>query len=184
RDTWYSAPMCQLNWWIPIYEIASNNAMAFHPRYWDQPIRNDSSGYNYYEWNKYHRPAASQFLKEDPRPLPRPLEPVDLEPQIRLIPPAGSIIIFSAAQVHSSVPNTSGQTRFSIDFRTVHRDDVEAKDGARNIDSACTGTSLRDFMRVSDLAPIPDELIARYSDGTEISGELVYQPANLDTSRQ
>jgi len=21
RDTWYSAPQCQLNWWIPVYEI-------------------------------------------------------------------------------------------------------------------------------------------------------------------
>jgi hypothetical protein len=33
--------------------------------------------------------------------------------------------------VHSSVPNTSGLTRFSIDFRTVHVDDVVAKRGRR-----------------------------------------------------
>ncbi len=31
RDTWYSAPMSQLNWWLPIYEIESENSMAFHP---------------------------------------------------------------------------------------------------------------------------------------------------------
>ena len=31
RDTWYSAPSCQINWWIPIYDIQSENAMAFHP---------------------------------------------------------------------------------------------------------------------------------------------------------
>ena len=33
RDTWYSAPMCQLNWWMPIYPLHPDNAMAFYPRY-------------------------------------------------------------------------------------------------------------------------------------------------------
>ena len=48
RDTWYSAPPCQLNWWMPIYEIEPSNAMAFHPRYWTEPVRNNSHIYNYY----------------------------------------------------------------------------------------------------------------------------------------
>ncbi len=26
RDTWYSAPMCQINWWIPIFEVNGGNA--------------------------------------------------------------------------------------------------------------------------------------------------------------
>jgi len=26
RDTWYSAPMCQINWWMPVYEIEPSNA--------------------------------------------------------------------------------------------------------------------------------------------------------------
>jgi hypothetical protein len=180
RDTWYSAPHCQLNWWMPIYELEPDNAMAFHPRYWTTPVRNDSHRYNYYAWNRHHRPAASQFLKEDPRPLPRPIEPVELDPQIRLLPPVGGVIIFSAAQLHSTVPNTSGRTRFSIDFRTVHADDVAAKQGAPNIDGACTGTSLRDFLRVMDLSRIPDRLVALYDDGTEAAGDLVYTPEGVD----
>ena len=180
RDTWYSAPMCQLNWWMPIFELDPENAMAFHPRYWSQPVANDSQRYNYYEWNRHHRPSASQFLKEDPRPLPRPSEPVELHPQIRLLPPVGGIIIFSGAQMHSTVPNTSGVTRFSIDFRTVHLDDVAAKRGAPNLDGACTGTSLRDFLRVADLARIPDEIIHLYDDGTEASGDLVYPGTPAD----
>src|SRR5262249_38053061 len=44
RDTWYSAPMCQINWWIPIYDIVSDNAMAFHPRYFNEAVPNDSAG--------------------------------------------------------------------------------------------------------------------------------------------
>ena len=39
RDTWYSAPFCQINWWIPIYDIEPVNALAFHPRYWSHPAQ-------------------------------------------------------------------------------------------------------------------------------------------------
>ena len=100
--------------------IASDNAMAFHPRHWGRPVRNNSAQYNYLEWNKTFRFNAAQYTKEDPRPLSRATEPVELDPQIRLICPPGGIILFSGAQMHSSVCNTSGVTRFSIDFRTVY----------------------------------------------------------------
>jgi hypothetical protein len=162
RDTWYSAPFSQLNWWIPIYEIAPENAMAFHPRYWNQPVRNGSSSYNYDEWNRTGRKTAAQHVKTDTRKQPRPEEPLDPDPQIRVIPPVGSILIFSAAQMHSTVPNRSGRTRFSIDFRTIHIDDVVAHRGAPNIDSACTGTTLRDYLRALDLEHLTEELCARY----------------------
>ena len=180
RDTWYSAPACQINWWLPIYEIESDNAMAFHPRYWTQPVKNSSGGYNYYTWNKLHRGEnVAKLIKEDPRPLPRATEPMELDPQIRLICPVGGVILFSGAQMHSSVPNTSGMTRFSIDFRTIHLDDAVAKRGAPNIDSACTGTVMRDYLRGTDLSRIPQEVVALYDDGTEAVGDLVYVPKNL-----
>ncbi len=176
RDTWYSAPPCQINWWIPIYDIQSDNAMAFHPRYWNRPVRNSSREYNYYLWNKHHRGGhVVQYLKEDPRPLPRATEPMELDPQLRLIVPAGGIILFSAAQMHSSVPNTSGKTRFSIDFRVVHLDDVASKRGAPHVDEECTGTTMRDYLRGTDLSHIPDDLVALYDDGTATRGEVLYQ---------
>ena len=49
---------------------------------------------------------------------------MQLEPQVRVVPEAGGVMIFSGNQLHSTVPNTSGRTRFSIDFRTVNIDDV------------------------------------------------------------
>jgi ectoine hydroxylase-related dioxygenase (phytanoyl-CoA dioxygenase family) len=177
RDTWYSAPPCQINWWIPIYDIQSENAMAFHPAYWNRPVKNSSKGYNYYLWNQQNRGAhVGKLLKEDPRPLPKPLEPIEMDPQIRLVIPAGGLIMFSAAQMHSSVPNTSGKTRFSIDFRTVHVDDVAAKRGAPRVDEECTGTTMRDYLRGTDLAHIPEDLVALYDEGTGDAGALVYKP--------
>ncbi|HKW51444.1 MAG TPA: hypothetical protein VJQ53_06890 [Candidatus Eisenbacteria bacterium] len=162
RDTWYSAPFCQLNWWLPVYDIVPDNALAFHPRYWRQSLRNGSARYNYAEWVRESRKNAAQHVKEDTRDQPRPEEPVELEPQLRLICPPGGLLIFSAAQLHSTVPNTSGRTRFSIDFRTVHLDDVAAGTGAPNVDSACTGTTMGDYLRGTDLSHISGELIDRY----------------------
>jgi hypothetical protein len=162
RDTWYSAPACQINWWMPLYEIEPENAMAFHLRYWNQAVRNGSDEYNYAEWNRANRFTAAQHIKADTRKQPHPEEPIDLDPQIRVITKAGGILLFSAAQLHSTVPNTSRQTRFSIDFRTVHIDDVIAKKGAPNIDSACTGTTMGDYLRGTDLLHIPEEIVLLY----------------------
>ena len=184
RDTWYSSPDCQINWWIPIYEIESDNAMAFHPRYWSRPVRNTSNEYNYYQWNQLHRgDHVAQYLTEDPRPLPRPSEAFEREPEVRLVCPVGGIILFAAAQMHSSVPNTSGRTRFSIDFRTVHLDDVVAKGGAPNLDNASTGTVMRDYLRATDFSRLPEEIVALYDDGSGSSGELVYSRSRTRRTR-
>lgn len=177
RDTWYSAPMCQLNWWLPIHDFESESSMAFHPRYWNLPVRNGSSSFNYYEWNSSGRKNAAQHIKTDTRKQPRPEEHIELEPQIRAVCKAGGIILFSPAHLHSTVPNTSGRTRYSLDFRTVHLDDVLTKGGAPNIDSAPTGTSLRDFMRGTDLSRLPEEVLALYEDKPSTSGVFVFQPS-------
>jgi hypothetical protein len=162
RDTWYSAPQCQLNWWLPIYPISAENGLAFHPRYWYTPIKNSSRVYNYAVWNATSRKEAPKHVQTDTRVQPKPEEEIELDPQVRPICEPAGLIIFSAAQMHSSVPNNSGKTRFSIDFRTVHVGDLGERKGAPNIDSECTGTTLGDYLRISDLAHVPDELIAAY----------------------
>lgn len=162
RDTWYSAPFSQLNWWLPIFPVVPENVMAFHPRYWSQPVRNGSRRYDYYEWNRTSRRTAAQHIKRDTRDQPKPEEPVELDPQIRAVPEAGGVLLFSGNQLHSTVPNTSGRTRFSIDFRTVHLGDVRARRGAPNVDSECTGTTLRDFLRAADLHRVPEDVALAY----------------------
>ncbi len=162
RDTWYSAPFCQLNWWIPVFDIQSENSLALHPKYWTHPLRNGSNRYNYYQWNKESRKNAATYVHEDTRDQPRPEEPVELDPQFRIVTKPGGILLFSGSYLHSTVPNTAGMARFSIDFRTVHLDDVIGKIGAPNIDSACTGTTLRDFLCGADLSQIPEELVRPY----------------------
>ena len=167
RDTWYSAPLCQLNWWMPIYDLNSENCMALHPHYFDRAIKNGSSEYNYHRWNQESRYNAAKHVKVDTRVQPHAEEPVELDPQIRTVCPIGGAYLFSAGHLHSTVPNTSNVTRYSADFRTVNLDDVLRRVGARNVDSACTGTTMGDYLRATDFSHLPQEAMAPYLDGTE-----------------
>lgn len=93
---------------------------------------------------------------------------------MRFLPPPGGIVLFSGAQLHETVPNTTTTARYSIDFRTIHFDDVVGRNGAKNVDSRSSGTTMRDYLRASDMAHLPDEVIALYDDGTAIDKEILY----------
>lgn len=173
RDTWYSAPNCQLNWWMPVYPIEADNSMRFYPRYFKEPVKNNSEIYNYYDWNTKNRASAAQHVKIDTREQPKPQQELDLT-TLRFLPPPGGIIVFSGAHLHETVPNLTDKTRYSIDFRTVHLDDAERRRGAPNVDARCTGTTMRDYLRASDLTHLPDEVIALYDDDTADAEKVLY----------
>ncbi len=177
RDTWYACPPAQVNWWTPITEITPRCALVLHPGFFDRGVPNNSQQFDAYEWNADGRKNAARYIKEDPRPHPRLTEPRELDWQVVVGKP-GSLLLFSAQHLHATVPNTSGRTRFSIDFRTVHREDVERKRGARLVDSQATGTTLRDFLRASDYERFPEETIAAYETGGR-KGVLIFDPAAL-----
>jgi hypothetical protein len=176
RDTWYSAPPMQLNWWMPVFDMVPENALALHPAYFSRPIKNGSSGYNYYRWNAESRANAAKHVKSDTRIQPHPEEPLTLDPDLRPIGPPGTLILFSAQQLHSTVPNTAGWVRWSVDFRTVNADDVARGRGAPNVDSACTGTALRDFLRATDLERLDESLVLPYDDGIPPREGIVHFP--------
>jgi hypothetical protein len=176
RDTWYSAPQAQINWWFPIYEMEPDNGMAFYPRFFARGLPNSSETYNYYRWNRDNRAAAAQQIGTDTRVQPRLTADVDLEPEVRISTPVGGVIMFSGQQLHATVRNMTDVTRFSIDFRTVHRGDLEHGRSAPRPDSNCTGTSLRDFLSCIDLSRLPAHLIRRYDDDSaaEYAESLTY----------
>lgn len=177
RDTWYSAAQCQINWWMPVRPVRSDNCMSFYPKYFSSPVKNGSSNYDYYRWNKENRKDAARHIGKDTRVQPKPEEDLELAPDLRLVTPVGALILFSAAQLHASVENTSLRTRLSIDFRVVNRDDVASMTGARNVDSSCTGTALRDFLRCTDLERLPEDLVRPYDHVEPTKDAItVYQP--------
>lgn len=172
RDTWYSAPMCQINWWMPVYDLDPDNAMGFYPDYFGKPVANNSEVYNYYEWNTTNRVQAANHVKSDTRVQPKPQQELE-GTSLRYLPPPGGIILFSGAQLHETVPNRTDFARYSIDFRTVHLDDVAARRGAPNLDSRCTGTTMRDYICAADGRLLPEELVSLYDDGTATTDKVL-----------
>jgi hypothetical protein len=183
RDTWYSAPMCQINWWLPIYPLDPNNAMGFYPQYFNKPVKNNSEIYNYYDWNTQNRATAAQHVKSDTREQPKPQQKLPSQ-SLRYLPPPGGVIAFSGAQLHETVPNTTPVARYSIDFRTVHLDDLAARRGATNLDSRCTGTTIRDYVRASDGQLLPDEIIALYDDQSATGAQILRFGDRLASERR
>jgi len=161
RDTWYSSPHAQINWWMPIYAVTPARAMSMFPEYWDQAVPNTSSAFDYDEWCRVGRQLAVTQVKEDTRKHPLPLAPVEIRSEMRFAGTPGDLFLFSAAHLHSTAANASGRTRFSMDFRTVHLDDLAAGRGAPNVDCNATGTTLGDFLRASDFCRIDPALTAR-----------------------
>jgi hypothetical protein len=149
RDTWYAAPAQQINWWLPIFDVSKTNAMKFDLARFDKPVANTSETFDYYQINKDRQRTATQ-IKVETQPRPAALDHEPEHDTVVLLPP-GSILLFSGTHLHASIPNESGRTRYSIDFRTVDRRDIVADIGAPVVDAECTGTSLRDFINpVSD----------------------------------
>ena len=162
RDIWYSSPTAQLNWWLPVYDLTSDQTMSMYPEYWAQSIRNSSIQFDYDEWRNVGRGMATMQGLVDTRKHPVPLEEVRVASETRFVLRAGESMVFSAAHLHATSPNTSGQTRFSMDFRTVHLDDLASNQGSPNVDSLATGTTLGDFLRASDFLPLSEEIIKQY----------------------
>jgi hypothetical protein len=154
RDVWYSSPSAQVNWWMPVFPVTADRAMSFFPEYWSVPVRNSSAEFDYGEWCAFGRRMAASQVKEDVRKHPLPLEPVSIKSELRVAGTKGDVILFSAAQLHATATNSSGLTRFSIDFRTLNATDLERGLGAHNIDARATGTTIGDFLRASDFLPL------------------------------
>ena len=164
RDTWYSSPEAQVNWWLPVYDLSPENTMSIYPEYWAKIIKNSSADFNYEEWCRIGRVLATSQTRTDTRKHPLPLEEISELAETRYVLSSAEVMLFSAAHLHATAPNTSGKTRFSIDFRTINLDDLQQKKGAKNIDNGAIGTTLHDFIGMVNYDKIDQAVISSYLD--------------------
>ena len=157
RDVWYSAPAQQINWWLPVFPVRETNAMSFDLANFARAVPNTSGDFDYYKNNAQRLSTVKSVGKEvQARPCA-----IDHTPGVDVIPlPApGEVLLFSGAQLHTSIPNTSGLARYSVDFRSVDVRDLRAGRGARLADAYCTGTAIRDFVSVKDEGAFDEDLV-------------------------
>ena len=157
RDVWYSAPSQQLNWWLPVFPVREDNAMAFDLDRFNRPVPNNSGDFDYYR-NNVGRLTTAASVKQEAQVRPGAFEHQPPN-ELVVLPAPGQVLLFSGAQLHRSIPNTSGLARYSIDFRTVHVPDVLAQHGAPLADTRCTGTAIRDFINVADESRFAEEAV-------------------------
>ena len=78
---------------------------------------NTFSGFDYYKNNAVRLTTATQVTAER-QSRPGAVDHQPLRNWSRFRPPGGAPL-FSGAQLHTSITNTSGRARYSVDFRTV-----------------------------------------------------------------
>ena len=182
RDVWYSAPAQQINWWLPIYAAREDNSMSFDLPSFDQAVPNSSNTFDYYR-NNAQRLTTAKAVTEEKQARPGALDhkPVD---DLVVLPAPGGVLLFSGAQLHTSIPNTSGRARYSVDFRTVDTRDLVAGRGAPLVDVECTGTAIRDFRNVADGSGFDEELVTRLFGAPPSDAMLVFSTAEAERAGQ
>lgn len=154
RDTWYAHPRQLVNYWVPLFDAEDGHVMPMYLDYFRKPVRNASDGWDYDEWVKNSRYAAAQNIGGEKRQHPVPHDDLSHAGEVRFMQNGGDIMMFSTCQLHGSPVNVSDLIRYSFDLRTVHLDDLREGRGPENVDARATGSTLKDFLRVSDLAPL------------------------------
>jgi len=172
RDTWYSAPAQQINWWLPVFPVREDNAMSFDLASFGRAVPNTSDAFDYYRNNASRITTATGVTREvQARP-----GAVDHQPaqELIILPAPGEVLLFSGNQLHASIPNTSGRARFSVDFRTVDVADLMAGRGAPLVDVHCTGTAIRDFINVADEATFDEQTVVKLFGAPPADAMLVF----------
>lgn len=148
RDSWGAGLDCQINWWLPIYDLSPERTMAIFPRAFDRPVVNDSAG-----WDARRARSEAGYPE-----LPTAREPLDWSEALPLVPPSGTLMAFSATHLHATIPNTTDETRISSETRTVDRQDLLAGRGAPNVDRGPVAPGTAWFRRLQGGQSLQDDL--------------------------
>jgi hypothetical protein len=150
RDTWYAHSQAEITWWVPLHDVTEEETFVFYPDYFRSPVSNNSECFDYDQWTRHG--ASLRIGWQSPDHGVKHLYPGHtgtLEPgrMLGFAARAGDIVLFAGAHFHQTRGNTTGRTRFSLDFRTVDLDDHEKGHGAPNTDNRSTGSALRDYVK-------------------------------------
>ncbi len=144
RDTWYANPSCQINFWVPLFDVRPTQGFNFYPAFFNKPVPNTSHLFDYSLWQD-----GGGFGKVKTKTLhtlyPTVTAEIPKDDACSFTCKAGDLVIFSAAQLHGNCQNLSHLTRYSIDFRVVHQDDIHKCLGAPNVDNHSKGSALCDY---------------------------------------
>lgn len=137
RDSWGSRILGQENWWAPVLPVSRLNTLGLYLDHWQRAVENESATWSF-EAYRAHREAAGSGGRLTYPSAPRATWPPPAAAATPLQMAVGSLAMFSGAQLHVSLPNRSGLTRFSVETRTVSLQgpDRALPSGPANVDTA------------------------------------------------
>jgi hypothetical protein len=149
RDTWYAHPRALIAWWIPLDDLAAHETFAFYPERFRAPVDNDSEVFDYGDWVRDGwelkigwQQLAAGIVARYPRAADVPFGRA-----VGFACRTAENLLFSGAHLHATLPQATGRTRFSLDFRIVDLDDHAAGLGAPDVDNRSRGSSLADYVQ-------------------------------------
>lgn len=149
RDTWGSGIQAQVNWWAPLMPLSYGRTLAFYPHYWERALPNSTAEWSFKDYLASRRAVRSSGKAADYPAAPRHLAEPETPPYLVKLR-CGELLAFSSAHLHASVPNRTLRTRFSLEIRTVHAQDVRQGRGAPNVDCASEPPLYQLFRAVGD----------------------------------
>jgi hypothetical protein len=154
RDTWFGNPRAQINCWIPLHDVDSDETFAIYPAAFGAAVPNDSASFDYdvfratVGFQGLAGGGVSAHASETPPPIyPTTSQALDRLGELRFAARTGDVLLFSGAHLHRPLAHRSGRTRFSVDFRVVHLADHAAGIGAPEVDGEARGSALVDYVR-------------------------------------
>ncbi|MEH6446763.1 MAG: hypothetical protein V7784_22945 [Oceanospirillaceae bacterium] len=137
RDTWGSNIHSQQNWWAPIFDLTAQRTLAIYPDYWQNPLANTTATWDFKAFLAQRNVTQTERSIAYPS-APTPTQEVNESTAVKVILEPGDVLNFASAHLHASVPNTSDATRFSVEMRTIHQDDLILQRQAPNVDNSAT----------------------------------------------
>ena len=150
RDIWYGHPKSLITWWIPLDSLIHEETFCFYPEFFHIPVKNSSAIFDYDEWVSKGwdlKIGWQKVSKEHRNQYPSISQDILSEETIGFSCQKGENLLFAGANLHRTLPQSLGRTRFSLDFRIVDMRDFQANKGAPSLDDHSKGSAVRDYIQ-------------------------------------
>lgn len=149
RDTWYAHPQSLIVLWIPLHDLNEEETFVFYPDYYQREVPNNSEVFDYSDWIKEGPELKIGWQNKDTGltgDYSRSNPEFDAGEGIGFSTKAGQHLFFAGAQFHKTLPQNTTKTRYSLDVRFVHLDDLSSGLCAPNVDNRSRGSTLKDYI--------------------------------------
>lgn len=149
RDTWFALSQAVIAWWIAVHDIAETETFEVFPEWLERPIGNTSEKFDYDQWVRDHRSLRIGWQDQNAGKevhYSGSNEAFEAGTRVPLRATRGDVVLFSGAHLHKTREHQAGYTRYSLDFRMVHKGDHARGLGPRNVDNRSKGVATHDYV--------------------------------------